>query len=1020
MKRITILFAFIAFIQVIAKSQSCLPDGISFYSQEDIDNFPSNYPNCTEIEGDVEIRDGAYGEITNFDGLNVLTSIGGKLEFRHSKNLKNITGFDNLASVGGHLIIALNDSLESISAFENLTHIGGSLSINTNYLLKTFAGINNLTSISESLIIQMNFDLSSIDGFASITNVGADLIIDSNYELSSMTGFEDLTTIGGKFEIGHTDYLPSLVNFHNLNSIGGNLRISLMDALTNLSGLENLSSIGGNMYIGWNYALLNISSLSNLSHIGGMVQITKNHDLTQLVGLESISVVHGSLEIDGNDLVDFSGLDNLTSIESYFKISESFSNCSGLESLTSIGQSLWISGCLGNSNFEGFDNLTTIGGSFWLSNNASLLNFNGLENLESIGGFLKIDDNDKLIDLDGLNNVSNIEGKITISDNHYLYSLSGLEGLTSFDYDIEIFDNPDLKHFTGLDNLTSIMGSLTITEISDVVSFQGFNSLVSIGQDFVLTENENLIDLSGLDQLTTIGGGLSITKNPSFTSLSGIENINAIESVYLYDNESLVEIGNLENLTSVTGLNIRSNRKLESIQGFKNIDGSSLESLKIRGNTKLSVCNIVSVCSYITVGNYADIEYNKTGCDDVEEVVTACEACFHDGASFSTQESIDNFQTDYPYCNMIYGDLIISGSDITNLDGLGQITRIFGELRIHNNDLLVSLSGLENIDAGSISKLYIRYNPLLTECGIQSICEFLNSANPDDIDIFVNALGCNRQDEVEYDCGPSSICLPQGITFTTVEEILSYLAIYSDCLEIEGDVLINSSDISDISFLKSISIVGGDLKIIDSDDLISLEGLENLTTINGDLIIGNNSKGGNPSLQNLESLSNLVAIGGNLTISNNNELKSLNGLENIDPLSITNLNITNNPKLSNCDIKSICDYLLNPSGDVTINNNEMECNSQLDIIDACSDAINDNSYESLFTIYPNPATEEIVISNNKGILLNKVTIVNQFGQVTFQHIGDIRKINVSDLSKGVYIVELCIDNTCIWKKLMIQ
>lgn len=57
-------------------SQACLPQGITFSTQEQIDNFQTNYPDCTEIEGDVIIEG---DEITNLDGLNVLNLIGGFL-----------------------------------------------------------------------------------------------------------------------------------------------------------------------------------------------------------------------------------------------------------------------------------------------------------------------------------------------------------------------------------------------------------------------------------------------------------------------------------------------------------------------------------------------------------------------------------------------------------------------------------------------------------------------------------------------------------------------------------------------------------------------------------------------------------------------------------------------------------------------------------------------------------------------------------------------------------------------------
>ncbi len=34
----------------------CLPEGITFTTQAQIDNFQLNYPGCTEIEGDMKIK----------------------------------------------------------------------------------------------------------------------------------------------------------------------------------------------------------------------------------------------------------------------------------------------------------------------------------------------------------------------------------------------------------------------------------------------------------------------------------------------------------------------------------------------------------------------------------------------------------------------------------------------------------------------------------------------------------------------------------------------------------------------------------------------------------------------------------------------------------------------------------------------------------------------------------------------------------------------------------------------------
>ena len=54
--------------------------------------------------------------------------------------------------------------------------------------------------------------------------------------------------------------------------------------------------------------------------------------------------------------------------------------------------------------------------------------------------------------------------------------------------------------------------------------------------------------------------------------------------------------------------------------------------------------------------------------------------CLEEGITFSTQEQIDNFQTDYPYCTEIEGNVIIEGYDITNLDSLSVLNSVGGFL----------------------------------------------------------------------------------------------------------------------------------------------------------------------------------------------------------------------------------------------------------------------------------------------------------------------------------------------------
>ena len=72
MKTILIFLVSFYLLQEVVFSQSCLPEGIEFSTQAQIDSFQVNHSGCTEIIGSLEI---SGEQIMNLDGLSVLTSI---------------------------------------------------------------------------------------------------------------------------------------------------------------------------------------------------------------------------------------------------------------------------------------------------------------------------------------------------------------------------------------------------------------------------------------------------------------------------------------------------------------------------------------------------------------------------------------------------------------------------------------------------------------------------------------------------------------------------------------------------------------------------------------------------------------------------------------------------------------------------------------------------------------------------------------------------------------------------------
>jgi hypothetical protein len=192
-------------------------------------------------------------------------------------------------------------------------------------------------------------------------------------------------------------------------------------------------------------------------------------------------------------------------------------------------------------------------------------------------------------------------------------------------------------------------------------------------------------------------------------------------------------------------------------------------------------------------------------------------------------------------------------------------------------------------------------------------------------------------------------------------------------MSIETGININGTGLTDLTGLENISSLGGSLIIGGADPmgtnpgLINLSGLENLTSIDGDLRILCN-----PSLANLDGLRNLTSINGSLIIGvlgisvwENDSLSSIIGLKNIDAGTITNLHIYNNPKLSLCEVKSICDYLDMPNGEVIIGNNLAGCNSPEEVQDSCeahAGIIDIISMANGISISPNPFTTSTTLS----------------------------------------------------------
>ena len=76
-KNLALFLLFIFAIASTIRAQEGLPEGIIFSTQEQIDNFPRDYPGCSKILGDVRIDESMPGTLTNLDGLSQVTTMKG-------------------------------------------------------------------------------------------------------------------------------------------------------------------------------------------------------------------------------------------------------------------------------------------------------------------------------------------------------------------------------------------------------------------------------------------------------------------------------------------------------------------------------------------------------------------------------------------------------------------------------------------------------------------------------------------------------------------------------------------------------------------------------------------------------------------------------------------------------------------------------------------------------------------------------------------------------------------------------
>ncbi|MBK8701565.1 MAG: beta-propeller fold lactonase family protein [Saprospiraceae bacterium] len=263
----------------------------------------------------------------------------------------------------------------------------------------------------------------------------------------------------------------------------------------------------------------------------------------------------------------------------------------------------------------------------------------------------------------------------------------------------------------------------------------------------------------------------------------------------------------LNNATNVPVTAALSWGPVANISGYKLLVGTTPS-----GGEILDSFDVGNVTTFNPPGNfpYNDIIYVKilpyngngaaAGCLE-ESFTTQANPC-PTNVFLLSQSTVNSFQSTYPGCIDIPGDLIIVSSAITNLNGLSQISSVGGAFEIYETHLLNlvglenlktigenayihynapylnSLNGLNGLDSiyGNLEifanhlsftniqalsnldfiggDLRIQYNPQLSNCAVSEICNYISVPNGA-IFIGSNKAGCNNTSEILTSCNPN-------------------------------------------------------------------------------------------------------------------------------------------------------------------------------------------------------------------------------------------------------------------------
>jgi type IX secretion system substrate protein/receptor L domain-containing protein len=271
MKKLLLSAAFLLF-SIVGFGQC--PPQITLESQTEVDNFSIDFPGCTNLN------------ILSINGTGVT-------------DLSPLSQIETLQQLN-----IFNTSITDFDGMENVTSITEQFRIFENPNITTLVGFGNLENITGTTQISDNPNLTSLTGIEGLTEFAGNLNILRNNALINLSGLENVTEFDGFLQILENESLEEITALDNVTVLLGTLAINNNDALTSISGLDNLQIIGGggDLIIESNAALENLGALSNLIFLNGRIRIIDNPLITSLAPLSGLdpTIILQEIRVENN------------------------------------------------------------------------------------------------------------------------------------------------------------------------------------------------------------------------------------------------------------------------------------------------------------------------------------------------------------------------------------------------------------------------------------------------------------------------------------------------------------------------------------------------------------------------------------------------------------------------------------------------------------------------------------------------------------------------------------------------